>query len=244
MKFDHAPQSWCLDPGPLRPLVNQLAADLASMGHNALTVRGYGEAARHFSVGLQQSGPVIGNIDGEALAGFANHHCRAPVSGAVGKHRMGKISKTGNERLRQLLVAEPIWASSHAAAYTGRTHDRFRTTVILANLHLNPTGRPRMELAQGGHHRRRSLINRGARRTDTVRRRAVESASSRKPGVSRPSRSADQAWARSVPSGSLRRMPFGRSADGTLIRSRIRAGLCAAKQRCWASAAIAPETLA
>jgi len=28
-----------------------------------------------------------------------------------------------------MLFAEPIWASGHVAAYIGRTHDRFRTTI-------------------------------------------------------------------------------------------------------------------
>ena len=37
-------QIWCLDPGPLRPLVDQFTGHLASLGHTALTVRGYGDA--------------------------------------------------------------------------------------------------------------------------------------------------------------------------------------------------------
>jgi hypothetical protein len=28
-----------------------------------------------------------------------------------------------------MLLAEPIWASGHGAAFTGRTHDRFRTAI-------------------------------------------------------------------------------------------------------------------
>ena len=33
------------------------------------------------------------------------------------------------------------WAGGHDAAYIGRTHDQFRTTIEFANSHLNPTGR-------------------------------------------------------------------------------------------------------
>ena len=52
-------QVWCLDPGPLRPLVEQFTSHLASLGHTALTVRGYGDAARHFAVWLHRSGVAI-----------------------------------------------------------------------------------------------------------------------------------------------------------------------------------------
>jgi hypothetical protein len=36
--------------------------------------------------------------------------------------------------------AEPIWASGHDAAYTGRTHDRFRTAVESCKFLLEPNG--------------------------------------------------------------------------------------------------------
>ncbi len=55
-----AGQTWCLDPGPLRPLVAQFTDHLASLGHTTLTVGGYGDAARHFAVWLQQSSIAIG----------------------------------------------------------------------------------------------------------------------------------------------------------------------------------------
>ncbi len=41
-------------------------------------------------------------------------------------------------------LAEPIWASGHATALTGRTHDRIRTKTKSRKNHLNPTGRPHM----------------------------------------------------------------------------------------------------
>ncbi len=56
-------QTWCLDPGRLRPLVVQFTDHLASLGHTALTVGGYGDAARHFAVWLQQSGIAIAQVD-------------------------------------------------------------------------------------------------------------------------------------------------------------------------------------
>jgi hypothetical protein len=43
-------------------------------------------------------------------------------------------------------LAEPIWASGHATALTGRTHDRIRTKTKSRKNHLNPTGRPHMVL--------------------------------------------------------------------------------------------------
>ena len=44
-------------------------------------------------------------------------------------------------------LAEPIWASGHATALTGRTHDRIRTKArFCQNYPLNPTGRPHMVL--------------------------------------------------------------------------------------------------
>jgi hypothetical protein len=46
-------------------------------------------------------------------------------------------------------LAEPIWASGHATALTGRTHDRIRTKTKSRKNHLNPTGRPHMVLHAG-----------------------------------------------------------------------------------------------
>ena len=40
--------------------------------------------------------------------------------------------------------AEPIWASGHEAALTGRTHERTRSPAILCQTALNPKGRPHM----------------------------------------------------------------------------------------------------
>jgi integrase/recombinase XerD len=71
-------QIWCLDPGPLRPLVDQFASHLASLGYTALTGRGYCDAARHFAVWLQRSGVALAHVDDDACASFANRHCRCP----------------------------------------------------------------------------------------------------------------------------------------------------------------------
>ena len=73
-----AGQIWCLDPGPLRSLVDQFTGHLASLGHTALTVRGYGDAARHFLVWLQRSGVAIAHVDGSTCTGFASHYCQCP----------------------------------------------------------------------------------------------------------------------------------------------------------------------
>lgn len=71
-------QSWCLDPGPLLPLVARFTEHLVGLGHTALTVAGYGDAARHFAAWLQQSGSAITHVDAATCAGFANHRCRCP----------------------------------------------------------------------------------------------------------------------------------------------------------------------
>jgi site-specific recombinase XerD len=69
---------WYLDPGPLRPLVDQFTDHLVNLGHTALTVHGYGDAARHFAIWLQRSGVGIAHVDGDTCASFANHRCRCP----------------------------------------------------------------------------------------------------------------------------------------------------------------------
>ena len=43
-------------------------------------------------------------------------------------------------------LAEPIWASGHDAAQTGRTHERTRPPIVLCQTALNPRGRPHMVL--------------------------------------------------------------------------------------------------
>ena len=47
-------RTWPLDPGPLRPLVDRFTGHLASLGHTALTVGGYGDAATPLATWLQQ----------------------------------------------------------------------------------------------------------------------------------------------------------------------------------------------
>jgi integrase/recombinase XerD len=73
-----ASKIWYLDPGPLRLLVDQFTDHLVNLGYSALTVHGYGDAARHFAVWLRSSGVAIADVDGDTCAGFANHRCRCP----------------------------------------------------------------------------------------------------------------------------------------------------------------------
>jgi hypothetical protein len=49
---------WYLDPGPLRPLVDQFTGHLLNLGHTALTVRGYGDTAP-----LRRVAPEFGRYD-------------------------------------------------------------------------------------------------------------------------------------------------------------------------------------
>lgn len=85
-------KTWYLDPGPLGPLVDQFADHLANLGHTALTVRGYGDAARHFAVWIQKSGVAIADVDGDACAAFASHRCRCP-GGRPGDHVSAKYAR-------------------------------------------------------------------------------------------------------------------------------------------------------
>ena len=44
-----ARQSWFMEPGDLRPLVEAFAGHLSGLGHTELTVSGYHDSARHFA---------------------------------------------------------------------------------------------------------------------------------------------------------------------------------------------------
>lgn len=91
-------QTWCLDPGSLRPLVAQFTDHLASLGHTTLTVGGYGDAARHFAVWLQQSSIAIAQVDDDTCAGFAAHQCRCP-----GIRRRDRVSAKYARRARRFV---------------------------------------------------------------------------------------------------------------------------------------------
>ena len=71
-------RSLFLDPGPLRPLVEEFGRCLASQGHTVLTVRGYEDAARHFAVWFQQTGIAVADIGEDTCVAFAAHRCRCP----------------------------------------------------------------------------------------------------------------------------------------------------------------------
>ena len=91
-------QTWCLDPGRLRPLVVQFTDHLASLGHTTLTVGGYGDAARHFAVWLQQSGIAVAQVDDDTCAGFAAHQCHCP-----GIRRYDRVSVKYARRARRFV---------------------------------------------------------------------------------------------------------------------------------------------
>ena len=76
--IDPADRTWHLDPGPLRPLVDRFTGHLTGLGHTALTMSGYGDAARHFAAWLHLAGKCASDIDADTCADFASHHCRCP----------------------------------------------------------------------------------------------------------------------------------------------------------------------
>lgn len=73
-----ADPTWHLDPGALRPLVDQFASHLATLGYTALTIGGYGDAARHFAAWLHLAGQGVADIGEDSRADFASHSCRCP----------------------------------------------------------------------------------------------------------------------------------------------------------------------
>ena len=80
-------RSFFLDPGPLRPLVEEFGRCLASQGHTILTVRGYEDAARHFAAWFQQTGTAVADIGEDTCVAFAAHRCRCP-----GGRRANRVS--------------------------------------------------------------------------------------------------------------------------------------------------------
>ena len=80
-------RSLFLDPGPLRPLVEEFGRCLASQGHTILTVRGYEDAARHFAAWFQQTGTAVADIGEDTCVAFAAHRCRCP-----GGRRANRVS--------------------------------------------------------------------------------------------------------------------------------------------------------
>src|SRR5665213_183603 len=91
-------RSLFLDPGPLRPLVDQFICGLASQGHTVLTVRGYEDGARHFAAWLLQAGIAVANINNDTCAAFAAHHCRCP-----GGRRANRISTKYAHRVHRFV---------------------------------------------------------------------------------------------------------------------------------------------
>src|ERR1700741_3307238 len=105
-----------LDPGPLRPLVDQFSRRLASKGHTVLTVRGYEDAARHFAAWFQQTGTAVADIGEDTCAAFAAHRCRCP-GGRRANHISAKYARRVWRFVRFLSASGVIgWATSSEPA--------------------------------------------------------------------------------------------------------------------------------
>ena len=76
----------------------QFTNHLASLGHTTLTVGGYGDAARHFTVWLRQSSIAIARVDDNTCAEFAAHRCRCP-----GIRRCDRVSAKYARRARRFV---------------------------------------------------------------------------------------------------------------------------------------------
>jgi integrase/recombinase XerD len=66
----------CMNAGDLLPLVAEFTQHLVDKGHTVLTVRGFGDAARHFAHWLAQSKFAVGDINSAVVGRFARHRCR------------------------------------------------------------------------------------------------------------------------------------------------------------------------
>ncbi len=73
-KQDH----YFLQPGPLSPLIERFAVDLADQGYSALTISGYTAAARHFAAWLFSAGISVAAIGDDVIHRFAEHGCECP----------------------------------------------------------------------------------------------------------------------------------------------------------------------
>ncbi|WP_369928320.1 tyrosine-type recombinase/integrase [Leisingera sp. XS_AS12] len=67
-----------MNPGALRPFVEEFAISLLNLGHSRLTVSGYEASARHFGHWLQSSKIAVDEIDEGVVGRFARHRCRCP----------------------------------------------------------------------------------------------------------------------------------------------------------------------
>lgn len=75
-----AARARCMDPGALRPLVQEFTNHLADLGHTRLTVGNYVDAARHFAEWLDRSGIAPADVHGGTIERFAQHRCRCTGS--------------------------------------------------------------------------------------------------------------------------------------------------------------------
>ena len=65
-----------MEAGELAPWVVSFGAELGSLRHTDLTIRGYVDCARHFAAWLALNSIGIGAVDDRTLDRFAKHRCR------------------------------------------------------------------------------------------------------------------------------------------------------------------------
>jgi integrase/recombinase XerD len=70
-----------MEAGSLQSFVEAFSGTLQACRHSPLTVAGYTDSARHFSVWLRRSRISLDQIDRETLQRFAQHRCRCRCGG-------------------------------------------------------------------------------------------------------------------------------------------------------------------
>lgn len=87
-----------MDPGVLRPFVEEFTIRLLNLGHTRLTVSGYEASARHFGQWLQNANISIDEIDDRVVRRFARHRCHCP-----GVRRAARLSTKYVNRARRFV---------------------------------------------------------------------------------------------------------------------------------------------
>lgn len=88
----------CMDPGALRPLIQEFTDHLTALGYTRLTMGNYSDSARHFGDWLRRSGIALADVHGGIVERFAHHRCGCP-----GNRRNRRVSAKYVNRVRRFV---------------------------------------------------------------------------------------------------------------------------------------------
>jgi site-specific recombinase XerD len=90
--------SHVLDPGCLRPYLDDFASELAVAGYTSLTVGGYQDSIAHFGEWIQRKSVALDAIDDAVVASFASHRCACS-----GGRKQKRVSRKYVARVRRFV---------------------------------------------------------------------------------------------------------------------------------------------